>query len=245
MSPRREFRMAIKIPQYIIREAPTEQSFVRKHWLLIVLLLLIPISFLGGLIVGDGLLSDWVGSTNSLQELNQKLENENKQLLSRNSVLDTEAKVRQQAILELQGSYNALLSENSELQSEVDFFQNLLVSNNNAKGLRIFDIDWTQINPGQYILTLTLAQKLQKAQPIAGDLKLIVKGQIQNDDQTAVKEVVVNEKFAFKYYQMIRQTFNFEEGFYPLEVLVELSTDEKKPRSLSQTYQWLEIAKNN
>ncbi|WP_395377808.1 DUF6776 family protein [Marinicella sp. W31] len=237
--------MAIKIPQYIIREAPTEQSFVRRYWLLITLLVLIPISFVGGLMMGNGLLSDWVGSANSLQNLNQQLENENQQLLSRNSLLDTEAKVKQQAILELQESYNTLLVQNSELQSEVNFFQNLLVSNNNAKGLRIFDIDWTQINPGQYILTLTLAQKLQKAQPIEGDLKLIVKGQLQTGEQTAAKEVVVNEKFAFKYYQMIRQTFNFEEGFYPLEVLVELTTDEKKPRSLSQTYQWLEIAENH
>jgi len=237
--------MAIKIPQYIIRQAPAKQSFVRRHWLLITLIALIPLSFAGGMMMGNGLLSEWIGSANSLQNRNQQLVEENKDLLSKNSLLNTETKVKQQALLEMQASYNTLLAQNSELQSEVDFFQNLLISNNNAKGLRIFDIDWTQMNSNQYILTLTLAQKLQKAQLIKGDLKLIVKGQVQTDDQTAVKEVVVNEKFAFKYYQMIRQTFNFEEGFYPLEVLVELTTDEKKPRSLSQSYQWLEIAKNH
>ena len=237
--------MAIKPPQYIIRQASEEQSFIRKYWFQLLLLTLIPLGFVIGLMLGSGLLSDWMGSAHSLQNRNQELEQENLALMSKNSLLDTEAKVRQQALLEMQESYNGLLSENSELQSEVDFFQNLLVSNGTAKGLRIFDIDWTQINSNQYILTLTLAQKLQKAQLIEGDLKLVVKGQVQADEQTSAKEVVINEKFAFKYYQMIRQTFNFEEGFYPLEVLVELTTDEKKPRSLSQSYQWLEIAKNN
>lgn len=234
--------MSIKLPKYVIQQEGHKKSiWIRYGWLFFLLALLL--AFFAGFFIKNNLVSLFHNSQNELLDENQKLKELNSGLIAQNSLLLTEIKVTKQALLEIQDSYNELLSENSEYQSEVSFFKNLLTSNSRTKGLRIFDIHWEKTGATQHLMKMTLAQKLQKAQPIKGNFEVIIKGQIKSDDKMRDIKVKFSGEFDFKYYQVIRHLFSFEEGFYPVEVVVELVTNERKPRTLSQNYQWYETAK--
>lgn len=234
--------MSNKSPKYVIQQVQDEPSFIRRHWVIFSLIGLAVLAFLLGRYGNWDVLQAFKGQKQTWTEVNQQLSEENEQHLRAISLLNTEAKVKQQAILELQKNLHDQAQENARLKSELAFYENLLSHKDGIKKLRVFEIAASQ--QGDLIdLKLVLAQKLEKAQMVSGTLDMQLTG-IQDDQGQSIdliEQFQLDEAFEFKYFQIKKYTISLPKGFNPTTLLVELKPKQKKQEVVSELFQWSEI----
>ena len=103
--------VSIETPQYIIQRSPAPQrSFVRQHWVIFSLLALAVVMFVVGRYTSMDVMNAFQGQRQTLVQQNQELVAVNAQQLRRISVLETELKVKDQAIKELQNFITLLFT---------------------------------------------------------------------------------------------------------------------------------------
>ncbi len=234
--------MAIKTPKYVIQEAKEQRSFVRQHWLMFSLIGLAVLTFLIGKYSNIDVLNAFQGQKKTWVEMNQQLSEENEQQRKTISVLQTEVKVKQQAIAELQKDMLALAQEKDALKAELVFYENLLSHKDDIKTLRVFDIGVSQ-QGDMLFMNLVLAQRLQRADVIQGKIKLELKG-IQ-DEQGKILDLVeqfkLDDSFEFKYFQVKKYTISLPKGFNPTMLLVELNPKSSREKTVTEQFQWSDI----
>jgi hypothetical protein len=234
--------VTIKTPKYVIHEAKDEKSFVRQHWLMFSLIGLAILTFLIGKYSNIDVLNAFQGQKKTWVEMNQQLTEENEQQRKSISVLQTEVKVKQQAINELQKDLLELTEEKDALKAELVFYENLLSHKDDIKTLRVFDIG-VQKQGDVLLLSMVLAQRLQRADVIKGQVKLELKG-IQNEQGKIldlVEQFKLNDAFEFKYFQVKKYTISLPKGFNPTMLLVELNPKSSRQKTVTEQFQWSDI----
>ncbi len=191
-------------------------------------------------------LNAFKGQKQTWSEINQQLSDENEISKKSISLLSTEVKVKEQAIIELQKNITSLSQENSSLKAELAFYANLLSHKDDIKKLRVFEISAATIK-GMVELKLVLAQKLEKARLVSGELQLKLKGIKDNQGETIdlIEQFELDNNFEFKYFEIIKFTISLPKGFNPTTLLVELKSSNKKEKVVSESFQWSEIMDNS
>lgn len=235
--------MDVKTPKYIIKQAEDKPSFIKQHWVIFSLLVLAFLTFLIGRYSHLDVLQAFKGQKQTWAEINQQLSETKEANQKTISLLQTEVKIKQQAIKELQRNISTLNEENAALKADVAFYENLLSHKDEINKLRVFEISATPAND-LVLLKVVLAQKLEKAQLIKGQLSLKLKGiqDGQGEEIDLVKQFMLKNSYEFKYFQIKKYTISLPKGFIPTTLLVELQGKNKKV--ISELFQWSEIINN-
>ena len=238
--------MTVKTPKYIITQAEEKPSFIRQHWLMFSLLGLAGLAFLIGRYSNIDVLNAFKGQKETWEEVNQELTATNEQQERTISQLRTEVKVKEQAIAELQNNLLLLTEEKDALKADLRFYENLLSHKDDIKSLRVFDLEASG-PPDMLSLKLVLAQRLQRAQVVDGQINLQLTG-LQNDEGQVldlVEQFKLDNSYSFKYFQIRKYTISLPKGFIPTTLLVELQSTNKRQSAVSETFEWSEIWHQN
>jgi hypothetical protein len=235
----------IKTPKYVIQQANEPPSFIRQHWLLFSLMVLAVVTFLIGKYSNIDMLNAFKGQKQTWDEVNQQLTEENEAQQKTISLLQTELKIKDQAISELQKSLAIVSQEKASFRADLVFYENLLSHKNDIKSLRVFDIKAHQ-SDNLVTLKLVLAQKLEKAQVIDGTVKLTLRGikEDKGNEIDLIKQFNLDNQFSFKYFQVKKYTISLPNGFNPTKLLVELQDKDKKQKAVSEQFLWSDIIDN-
>lgn len=233
-------RVEIKTPKYVIQTAQNKRSFFREHWLLVSLLCLAVVTFLLGRYSNIDMLQAFKGQKETWVEVNQRLSEENDANKITISQLQTEVKIKEQAIKELQQNITSINENNASLKADLVFYENLLSHKDDIKKLRVFEVQAEPMNE-LIQLKVVLAQKLEKAQVIKGQIDLKLKGIQQDSGSTLdlVEQFELDNAFEFKYFQVKKYAISLPKGFNPTVLLVELKRRNKN--TVSEQFQWSEI----
>lgn len=234
--------MSLKTPKYVIQQQPEQASFIRRHWLMVSLIILAILTYLLGRYANIDILQAFKGQQKTLVEENQKLSTENQDMKVKVSQWKTEAQVKTQAILELQKLLEQSDKKHEALKQEVHFFENLLSSKEQVKQLSVLS---AKVNnkDGLSQIEIVLAQKLTKATEKSGSITLQLKGILAEKGQTLnlSDQFSLEKRFSLKYFQVLNFSIKIPEGFNPTVLLVELESSNNKPRTVSEQFDWSEI----
>ncbi|MFV0542760.1 DUF6776 family protein [Marinicella pacifica] len=234
--------MSTKSPKYIIRAADENRSFIRRHWLLVSLVLLVVAAFFYGRYYDIDVLKAFKGQKQTWTEVNQQLTEENQQQSVLISRLQTELKVKDQALQTLKLDLDRLNQEIIQLKADVGFYENLLSHKDSIKTLRVFEA--IAKPAANYIqLKIVLAQKLEKARTKSGTLSVNLLG-IQNDKAhqiDLIKQFELDNHFSFKYFQIKNYAITLPDGFIPTTLLVELQSDDNRPKIVTERLAWQDV----
>ena len=234
--------MSVKTPRYIIQQQPEQASFVRRHWLMVSLLVLAVMTYLLGRYTNIDVLQAFKGQQKTLVEDNQKLNAENEALKIQVSQWKTEAQVKTQAIKELQKLLQATDDKHAELKQEVQFFESLLSAKGQVSQLGVLKATVTQHDELSKI-QVVLAQKLTKATEKTGKITLRLRGIVdeKGDTLNLTQQFSLGNQFSLKYFQVLNFSIKIPEGFKPTTLLVELESKNNKPRTISEQFEWSAI----
>lgn len=234
--------MSIKPPQYIIKQAQEQRSFIRRHWLLVTLIGLVVAAFFYGRYYDIDVLKAFKGQKQTWTEVNQRLSDENQQQSVIISQLQTELKVKDQALHTLKLDLNKLNQEIAQLKADVGFYENLLSHKDNIKTLRVFEA-LAKPAASHIQLKIVLAQKLEKARTKTGTLSLNLLG-IRDDKAhqiDLIKQFELDNEFSFKYFQIKNYAITLPDGFIPTALLVELHSKDNRPTTVTERIAWQDV----
>ena len=234
--------VTVKTPKYVLTQAEEKPSFIRQHWLLFSLLGLAAMAFVIGRYSNIDVLNAFKGQKETWEEVNQELALTNEQQLKTISRLQTEVKVKEQAIAELQRNLMLLTEEKDTLRVDLAFYENLLSHKDDIKSLRVFDLEASG-DTDMLSIKLVLAQKLQRAQVVEGVIGLQLTGIVEGQGQVLdlVDQFKLDDAYSFKYFQIKKYTISLPKGFIPTTLLVELQSNNKRQSAITETFDWSEI----
>jgi len=240
--------VSTKTPQYIIKKAQEQRSFIRRHWLLATLIGLIIVAFFYGRYYNVDVLKAFKGQKQTWTEVNERLNDENQQHLATISRLETELKVKDQALQTLKLDLDELNHEIAQLKADVGFYENLLSHKDNIKTLRVFEAMAKPV-ANHIQLKIVLAQKLEKARTKSGTLTLNLLG-IRDDKAQQIDlidQFKLDNTFSFKYFEIKNYAITLPDGFIPTALLVELNSSDNRPSKITERIDWQDIwqIKNN
>jgi hypothetical protein len=238
--------VSVKTPKYIITQAEEKPSFIRQHWLMFSLLGLAVLTFLIGRYSNIDVLNAFKGQKETWEEVNQELSATNEQQQKIISQLQTEVKVKEQAINELQNNLLLLTEEKDALKVDLRFYENLLSHKDDIKSLRVFDLKAS--GPSEMLsVKLVLAQRLQRAQVVDGLINLQLTGLQDGEGQVLdlVEQFKLDNRYSFKYFQIRKYTISLPKGFIPTTLLVELQSTNQRQSAVSETFDWGEVWRQN
>jgi hypothetical protein len=235
--------VSIELPKYSIQTEEKKPNQLKK--------LLLPIVAIAGLLIGYFGGGFYLKQSNeSLSVRNDVLENVNNdnqdliaQLTSEVSILKTEQKVKQQAMLLIQKDYKDSIEKQTELKSEITFYEKLLSPDAKNKGLRVFNAAVHKRDANYYDLKVIVVQKLERAKEIAGTFKISLVGRENNLPKILNLSVKLDTKYKFRYFHNISLNFSLPEGFQPEQLVVNLFPQNKKAKTVDYTVEWLDITK--
>lgn len=234
--------MSVETPKYVLQKAPEQQSFIRRHWLMVSLAVLAILTYLLGRYTNIEVLEAFQGQQKTLVAENQDLLTENEALKFQVSQWKTESQVKTQAINELQVMLAEQASQINELKSEVEFFEGLLSSKEPPKGLRVFKVSASEVE-GLTQIQVVLAQKLTKVQEKTGSINLWLRG-IENETGKTLdltNQFDLEQSFKLKYFQVMNFTIKIPSGFNPSTLGVKLSSKNNKPNTIESQFEWSKI----
>lgn len=240
--------VSTKTPQYIISTAHEQRSFIRRHWLLATLIGLIIAAFFYGRYYNVDVLKAFKGQKQTWTEVNERLSDENQQQSATISRLQTELKVKDQALQTLKLDLDKLNQEIAQLKADVGFYENLLSHKDNITTLRVFEAMAKPV-ASHIQLKIVLAQKLEKARTKSGTLTLNLLG-IRDDKAQQIdliEQFKLDNAFSFKYFQIKNYAITLPDGFIPTLLLVELHSPDNRPEKITERIDWQDIwqAENN
>jgi hypothetical protein len=233
--------VSIELPKYSIQTEEKKPNRFKNF--------LLPSIVIGSLLIGYFGGGFYLKQRNeSLSVRNDVLENINNdnqdlitQLTSEVSILKTEQKVKQQAMLLIQKDYKDSIEKQTELKSEITFYEKLLSPNVKNKGLRVFNAVIQKRDDNYFDLKIILVQKLERAKEIAGTFKISLVGREKSIPKTLDLSVKMDTKYKFRYFHNISLNFSLPEGFQPEQLVVNLFPQNKKAKTVEYTVEWQDI----
>ncbi len=230
--------MSIDFPKYSIQEVSgTNKKFTNKVFFSSVV-----ISFALGLLISNVYSKH---NNTTLQKRNVFLEDSSRknsivitQLKAEKNILETDQKIKKQAVLHLQQEYKNLLNDTNNLKAEVAFYEKLLSPNKIKKGLRIFSTQIEIQEENNFVIKFTLVQKIEKAQEISGKFTVHIEGTQDGQPKKLQANINKESNYKFKYYQNISLNYLLPKGFNAEQLVVKLFPKNKKAKPVEFSKKW-------
>ena len=230
--------MSIKLPQYTIQTSTGQEKPPKKFLMPLVLVLCFFVGYFGRMLFEKSNYASVQERNEVLEVLNSDYQDKLIQKDTEISVLKTENKVKQQAIVILQKDYKTSIDKQNELNADISFYQSLLSPNTENKGLRVFDNQLTQRADGSFKLTVVLVQKIERARVVSGKISIKLLGQTNEENTSIFLNEADVSGYQFKYFQNISLSFSLPEGFKAEQLVVKLIPKSKKAKPVTQTVDW-------
>lgn len=230
--------MSIKLPQYTIHTGTGEVSSYKKFLMPLLVVLGLCVGYFGRMVFEKSNFATVLERNEVLEVLNSSNQDKLVQKETDISVLKTENKVKQQAIVILQKDYKASIDKQNELNADISFYQKLLSPDAENKGLRVFENQLTQLADGSFKLNVVLVQKIERARQVSGKIIIELLGQANGKSSSFSLNEKDNSRYKFKYFQNISLSFSLPEGFKAEQLVVKLIPSSKKAKSMTQSVDW-------
>jgi nitrogen fixation-related uncharacterized protein len=163
-----------------------------------------------------------------------RLESENGELSRQVAVLETAARVEQQAYGEVSGELDDLQSQIAELKRELAFYRGVMSPDDGRTGPQIQAL---QLLPdggeGRYLLKLILFQAGPQTVRVEGAVNVALLGAARGApeprrvDLADVAGAADEMRYSFRYFQVLERDFVLPAGFDPAEVEVSIKPSKK------------------
>ena len=148
------------------------------------------------------------------------------------------------ANVELRKEVLTLEEQTADLRSEISFYQRLLESGSEQRGLVVHALDLTATSdPRLFFYRLTLSQNLQQVKETKGRFVVSVTG-VRNGEIVRLSGESLGAgdgDYAFKFFQQIRGELSFPEGFQPERLEVALDPEQRNARNITRDFQWSDL----
>jgi len=236
-------------PKLIIQPAPRQSRFpVAARWLLCMALAGLAGLYLGYRF-GSGSEHSWQQRYQQLRSEYQHREKNWQQADARLSLLQTENRVQQEALQELQASLHEQALALNEREKDLAFYQRLLSPAVRGKGLRVFEAEASPVAENRWRLSLVLVQRIERARPAEGEMEILLKGQKNGKAATQAVTLMVNrdgdhkafQHFKFKYFLPVSGILTVPLGMQPEEIIFRLKPKGKKAKMVENRFDWQDI----
>lgn len=230
--------VSIQLPNYTIQEKAEEQSSAKK----LLPVLLMALSFIAGYLIS----SYYTNNSNQsirvrntvLEDINTENKNQISQQKTELSILKTEKKIKDEAILQLQDNLKTSINSFNTLKSDVNFYERLLSPDTENKGLRVFETKINQQTKNAYQLKITIVQKIEKAKSISGSYQIKLIGKLKGKAKTIQINKKNESNYKFKYFHHLSLLFSIPEGFNAEQLVVKLFPKNKRSKIVEYTVNW-------
>jgi len=185
-----------------------------------------------------------------LWDVNRNLENENKVLSEKVVRLERETQVDRMTAARLQSEIIKLQDEVYKLKGELEFYQGIMTSTRDSKGLNIQGLLIEAMKkPNHYRYKLVLTHVAKNDIVAEGRLEMSVEGMKDGNVQALkIEEVTadseLNLEFKFKNFKRIDGNLVLPEGFEPLRMSVRLRQKGKKNTTIERVFDWSDAVKS-
>ncbi len=179
-----------------------------------------------------------------LWDVNQTLEDENKQLREKVIMFERSTQVDNQSAIILQNEIRAYQDKVYRLNEELEFYQGIMSATTDSKGLNVqgLHIEATdQERLYRFKLVLTNVAKSDRIIEVTMDMS--VEGVNEAGVQIlSLDDVIVGSgakrEIKFKNFERIEGSLNFPEGFKPLRVVVDIQQKGLKRSTVQRVFEW-------
>jgi hypothetical protein len=226
------------------------QRAKRQRWLIALLVLCLPLAFVGGVAWQRLQPPESVAVTDLTRApvVDEQLQRELDELRQRVAVLSSADTLSQQANEQSRLSIKLLEEQIYKQQQDLAFYKGVLAPGTRREGLRIkaFELQATD-KPTHFRYKILLSRVGKGEEPLEGQLQVAIVGKQGDQDVTLdlaslqADESVQSFNFAFKHFQAIPEAGRFAElllpeGFIPREIKVRAEVEGQKP--LLRTFKW-------
>jgi Family of unknown function (DUF6776) len=182
-----------------------------------------------------------------LWEVNQSLEQENKDLREQVVILERATQIDEQTAARLQNEIRTLQEQVYRQKGELEFYQGIMSSTNESKGLNIQGLHVEAMEQeGRYRFKLVLTNVGKSDKVIEVTMDMSVEGMNKSEPQVlSLNKIMVGNELIrerkFKNFERIEGSLNFPEGFKPLRAVVELKQKGFKT-TVQKVFEWPVIA---
>ena len=233
--------MSIEIPKYSVQESIEEPSLIKKTLPILLFFCGLLFGYLGYKYITQNSLDSIIERNGLLEESKQIDQQKIEGLEVELSQLKAENQIKNEAIGQLQIDYKAQIDIQNGLESEINFYQQLLSPSAENKGLRVFESKIGDLGNLNYSLDLTLVQKIQKAKVISGSFEINVIGKQENNKKSIAIHIKDESKYEFKYFQKISLGFSVPKGFKAEQLVVKLFPQNKKSKLIEHSVSWTSL----
>lgn len=179
-----------------------------------------------------------------LWNANRKLELANGQLREQLMAMERTASVDKQTESYLQTEIRDLQGEVFRLKGELAFFERIMESAGQAKGLGVQDIYIRRLAmANNYQLKLVLTNVSDRDAEASGLMNIAIEGRLNGESRLLpLKELstdaVLDLNFKFRNFKRFNANMQLPAGFAPQRVQVELQPNDQKPSKITKTFDW-------
>ena len=228
--------MTVRIPKYVIEDVK------KKSWK--------SASLIAIIILALGIVAGYFGSNVYVKQSMAKLQQQNEFLDKKNqeqlleiqtlkiklTQIQTEIKVKNEAVSQIQDEFKEQVQIQNNYKSEINFYKQLLNPKPDNKGLRVYQ-SRLKLDDDTYELSLALAQKIERANTVSGKFSIEVKG-IKEGKEASFEPEIKNPNYKFKYFQNVSLRFSLPDGFKAQSLNVKLDPSTKRSKTVQQSYPW-------
>jgi hypothetical protein len=165
------------------------------------------------------------------------------------SILQTDNKVQQEALQQLQLALQNQAQALSETEKNLAFYQRLLSPAVSGKGLRVFEARAIPVAENRWQLKLILVQRIERARQAEGTMEILLKGLKNGQPVTQPVTLMVNRDgdhkafrhFKFKYFMPVEGVLTVPLGLQPEEIIFRLKPKAKKAKMVENRFAWKDI----
>ncbi|MBL4661222.1 MAG: hypothetical protein JKY19_12765 [Alcanivoracaceae bacterium] len=230
--------MSIELPKYTIQAEIKNNGNLKKILLPVLILFSLAIGYFGSGLYANNTIHTLRERNDVLESINTKNLDKIAQLDTEISLLSTEKKIKQEAIVQVQNDYKNLIENQNHLKSEINFYERLLSPNIKNKGLRVFEATARRQAGDLFNVKVILVQKLERAKEISGTFQIMLSGHINTQPKTVQISNNDDSSYKFKYFHNISLGFSMPEGFKVEQLVVKLFPKSKKAKNIEYTIDW-------
>jgi len=178
-----------------------------------------------------------------LWDVNRSLEGENVELRERLIILERATQIDVQTTAELQGDIRTLQGEVYRLKGELEFYQGIMESTRDSKGLNVQGLHIEAMTQHKYRFKLILTHVTKNDKVAEGDVDVSLEG-MQNGKRRILNLREVSEEqpidltFKFRHFKRFEGRLTLPDGFEPRRVVVQLQLGGKDKSKIEKVFEW-------
>lgn len=234
-----EFDVTVRIPQYVIEDVNRKNWKAKVFAAFAILIVGMVIGYFSSNIYVKQSITNLQQQNEFLDKKNQEQHSEIQTLKTDYSLLQTEIKVKNAAVNQIQAEFKDQIQKQNNYKSEINFYKQLLNPAPENKGLRVFQAR-LESDGNSFKVSLALAQKIERANIVSGKYSIEIKGTKQGEEVSFEPEIE-DTNYKFKYFQNVSFRFSLPEGFQAESLNVKLNPSTKRSKTVQQSYTWREL----